>query len=120
VFAGKLGVVVYCGGVGMAADSVVAETAHSFVDVLNQAFLVIGIRRSQKPPSKTLPYGTAREIYTWSLLSCVVLFLSGSCFSIYTGASSLLWPHPVVLDGGGADMMFSPGGPGPPGAVKCP
>eukprot|EP01043_Picozoa_sp_COSAG02_P127482 COSAG02_NODE_64855_length_259_cov_0.950000_1_plen_37_part_10 len=25
--------------------------------------------------------GTTRELYTWSLLSCVVLFLSGSCFS---------------------------------------
>lgn len=39
------------------------------------------------------PRGTTRELYSWSLLSCVVLFLSGSCFSIYVGAESLLHPH---------------------------
>lgn len=37
--------------------------------------------------------GTTRELYTWSLLSCVVLFLSGSCFSVYIGAESLMTPH---------------------------
>lgn len=37
--------------------------------------------------------GTTRELYTWSLLSCVVLFLSGSCFSVYVGVDSLLTPH---------------------------
>ena len=37
--------------------------------------------------------GTSRELYTWSLLSCVVLFLSGSCFSIYIGVDSLFTPH---------------------------
>lgn len=58
VFAGKLCVVMYCGGMGEASDSIVAETAHSFVDVLNQAFLLVGIQRSQRPVSDLHPRGT--------------------------------------------------------------
>lgn len=57
VFAGKLMVVMYCGGMGEASDSIVAETAHSFVDVMNQVFLLVGIQRSQQPISEMHPRG---------------------------------------------------------------
>ena len=59
VFAGKLCVVMYCGGMGEASDSIVAETAHSFVDVLNQVFLLVGIERSQRPVSDLHPRGVS-------------------------------------------------------------
>jgi divalent metal cation (Fe/Co/Zn/Cd) transporter len=59
VFAGKLCVVMYCGGMGEASDSIVAETAHSFVDVMNQMFLLVGIHRSQRPICATHPRGMA-------------------------------------------------------------
>ena len=36
--------------------------------------------------------GAAREVYTWSLLSCVVLFCSGCCFSVYTGVQVAVPP----------------------------
>ena len=60
VFAGKLMVVHYCGGLGAASDSIVAETAHSFVDVMNQCFLLVGIKRSQRPVSDRHPRGEPR------------------------------------------------------------
>jgi hypothetical protein len=68
VFAGKLCVVMYCGGMGEASDSIVAETAHSFVDVLNQVFLLVGIQRSQRPISDLHPRGTVHSP-AWHCLS---------------------------------------------------
>lgn len=61
VFAGKLCVVMYCGGMGAASDTIVAETAHSFVDVMNQVFLLVGIQRSQRPISDLHPRGTSHR-----------------------------------------------------------
>jgi hypothetical protein len=79
VFAGKLCVVMYCGGMGEASDSVVAETAHSFVDVLNQVFLLVGIQRSQRPVSDLHPRGTSRDP---SQLHLPVLLWVWACRSV--------------------------------------
>ena len=98
VFVGKACVVWYCGGFGVASDSIVAETAHSFVDCLNQVFLLVGIKRSLLPPTASNPMGKTRELYSWSLLSCVVLFVSGSCFSMCapTPPPAHLTPRPAA------------------------
>jgi hypothetical protein len=60
VFVGKACVVMHCGGLGVASDSIVAETAHSFVDALNQCFLLVGIQRSMRPRACLAPPSALR------------------------------------------------------------
>ena len=39
------------------SSAMLAESYHSFSDTFNQVFLLVGIRRSKKPPDKLHPFG---------------------------------------------------------------
>ncbi len=73
--------------------SLLAESFHSFADSGNQALLLFGHRRAQKPPSAKHPFGYGRERYFWSFVVAMVLFVLGSVFSIMEGIDKLRHPH---------------------------
>jgi len=97
------------------SGAMLAETLHSSADCGNQLLLLLGIKRSRKPPDAAHPLGYGREMYFYSFIVALLLFSGGGLFSIYEGVHKLQHPERVgditiaivilgvsiVLEGGG-------------------
>ena len=83
------------GAVLTGSGAMLAETLHSFADCGNQLLLLFGIRRSRRPADATHPLGYGREMYFYSFIVALLLFLGGGVFSIYEGVHKLHEPEPV-------------------------
>jgi cation diffusion facilitator family transporter len=71
------------------SSAMLAEAAHSFADTLNQVFLLISVRRGQRPADAKHPFGHGQERYFWSLLAAFGIFVAGAGFSVFEGILSL-------------------------------
>ena len=71
------------------SSAMLAEAIHSTADTGNELLLLLGIKRSKKPPDDKHPLGHGRELYFWSLIVAIVLFGAGAGMSIYEGITSL-------------------------------
>ena len=71
-----------------------AEGFHSVADSGNQLFLLRGTRASRFRPSVRFPFGRGMEIYFWSFLVAVVLFVGGGVVAFMEGLNRLRHPHP--------------------------
>lgn len=69
--------------------AMLAEAVHSLADTANQIFLLIGMRRSVKPPDARHPFGYGTETYFWSFMVAGSIFLIGAVVSIKEGAEKL-------------------------------
>jgi cation diffusion facilitator family transporter len=56
-------------GLMTGSSAMLAETAHSAADTLNQAFLLTSLHRGDRPADERHPFGHGQERYFWSLLS---------------------------------------------------
>jgi cation diffusion facilitator family transporter len=79
--------------------SMLAESVHSVADSGNQALLLIGRRRAERPVTPQHPFGYGRERYFYAFVVAVVLFTVGSLFSMYEGWHKISDPHPVESAG---------------------
>jgi cation diffusion facilitator family transporter len=91
---------VIASGKGVAAaitgsGAMLAETLHSFADCGNQVLLLVGIKKSQKPPDARHPLGYGRNMYFYSFIVALLLFTGGGMFSIYEGVHKMQHPEPV-------------------------
>jgi cation diffusion facilitator family transporter len=76
-------------GVLTGSSAMLAESAHSVADTLNQAFLLTSIKRSNRPPDEEHPFGYGQERYFWSLLAAFGIFMLGAGFSVFEGILAL-------------------------------
>ncbi len=65
------------------ASSMLAEAIHSFADSGNQALLLVGSKRAERPPTKDHPFGFGRERYVYAFIVSIVLFTVGGLFALY-------------------------------------
>ncbi len=77
------------------SGALLAETAHSIADALNQILLYVGIRRSVRPASERHPLGYGKERYFWALVVALFLFFGGGIFSLYEAYDRLTNPHAI-------------------------
>ena len=75
--------------------SMLAEAIHSSADCLNQVFLLVGNKRSQKENDEQHPFGYGREEFFWAFMVAILLFFGGATFSIYEGLHKLSNPQPI-------------------------
>jgi len=97
-FAGNLAIAIIkaIAAVITGSGALLAETAHSTADSLNQILLYVGIRRSVQPPSERHPLGHGKERYFWALVVALFLFFGGGIFSIYEAYERFAHPREVT------------------------
>ncbi len=81
------------------SSAMLAEAFHSAADTGNELLLLLGIKRSQRPPDPDHPFGHGKELYFWSLLVAIFIFGVGGGFSFFEGVSRLFRPRPVSNPG---------------------
>ena len=72
-----------------------AETLHSLADTGNQLLLLKGVRGTRRRPDASHPFGYGAELFFWSLLAALSVFVVGGVLSVWEGAQRLLHPSEV-------------------------
>jgi cation diffusion facilitator family transporter len=90
----NLGIAVAKGVAGALSGSaaMISECAHSLADTTNEAFLLVAVKRSQRPADDRHQFGYGRERYFWTLLAAVGIFVGGGVFSVIQGVNELRSP----------------------------
>jgi cation diffusion facilitator family transporter len=78
--------------------AMLAEAFHSVADTGNQLFLLRGTAASRFRPSVRYPFGRGKELYFWSFLVAVALFVGGGVVAFMEGLNRLR--HPSLDEGG--------------------
>lgn len=82
------------GGLATGSSALLSEAAHSFADTFNEVFLLLSLKKGNKPADRTHPFGYGKERFFWSLLAAVGIFVSGAGFALYQGIEALVKHHP--------------------------
>jgi cation diffusion facilitator family transporter len=72
------------------------EAIHSLVDTADQVLLLVGQTRGERPADATHPLGYGMEVYFWSFVVALMVFLVGGVLSMYEGVRQILNPIPVI------------------------
>lgn len=75
------------------SSAMLAEAYHSLSDTLNQVFLFVGLRGSEKPPDEKHPFGYGKARYFWSFVVAMLLFGVAGTLSLTEGINKVLHPH---------------------------
>jgi cation diffusion facilitator family transporter len=78
------------GGVISGSAAMLAETAHSLADTVNQGFLLHSISLAAREPTPEQPFGFGRVRFLWTFIAAVAMFLAGAIFAIGYGTYQLI------------------------------
>src|ERR1041384_2774694 len=74
------------------STTMLAEAVHSVADTANQAFLLVGMKLSDKSAPDRYPLGRSKEQYFWAFIVSLFLFFMGGVFAVYEGVHKLSAP----------------------------
>jgi cation diffusion facilitator family transporter len=80
-------------GLVSGSAAMLAETAHSVADTMNQVFLLYSLSMGEREPDAAHPFGYGKERFFWSFLAAVGIFVAGAGFSLYEGLSRIFGPE---------------------------
>jgi len=75
------------------SSSMVAEGIHSVIDAISQLLLLWGIKTSKRLPDEIRPFGYGKELYFWSFIVSLIIFILGGCISFYEGLMRIQKPE---------------------------
>ena len=75
------------------SSAMLAEGFHSLADSGNQLFLLRGAAASRFDPTPQFPFGRGKEIYFWSFMVAVFLFVGGGVVAFMEGLERVRHPH---------------------------
>src|ERR1700721_462995 len=84
------------------SSSMISEGIHSIIDAISQLLLIWGIKTSKRLPDAARPFGYGKELYFWSFIVSLVIFILGGCISLYEGFLRFHRP----LDGGNLNWRY--------------
>jgi cation diffusion facilitator family transporter len=93
------------GGLVTGSSAMLAETAHSIADTVDQVLLLVSLRLGERQPDEEHPFGYGKERFFWTFLVAVVIFLAGAIFSIGDGVLRLTGHE--ILGGGGSRQWLA-------------
>jgi len=67
------------------SSSMISEGIHSVIDAISQVILIWGFRMSRRSADSSRPFGYGKELYFWSFIVSLVIFVVGGCASFYEG-----------------------------------
>ena len=70
--------------------AMLAETAHSFADTVNQGFLLFSISLAEREPTPDQPFGYGRIRFLWTFIAAIAMFLAGATFAVGYGIYQLI------------------------------
>ena len=73
-----------------------AEAFHSVADTGNQLLLLRGLAVSRRGRSVQHPFGRGKEVYFWSFMVAVMLFVGGAVLAVQRGIDALRHSHEVT------------------------
>lgn len=74
-----------------------SEAIHSLADTMNQALLMVGIKKSGKAANEEFSYGYGQERFLWALISACGIFFLGAGVTVVSGINSLRHPEAVHI-----------------------
>jgi len=77
------------------SSAMASEGVHSIVDTLNEGLLLYGVKRASRPADLAHPFGHGRELYFWSFLVALLVFVLGAAVAFYQGWLHVLHPAPI-------------------------
>ena len=75
------------------SSAMLAEAFHSVADTGNQLFLLRGAAASRFAPDAKHPFGRGKELYFWSFMVAVFLFVGGAVIAFLEGLDKVRHPH---------------------------
>ena len=67
------------------SSSMISEGIHSVIDAVSQVLLILGLKTSKRKADERRPFGYGKELYFWSFVVSLIIFVLGGCISFYEG-----------------------------------
>lgn len=90
---GVIAVVKFIAAAVSGSSAMLSEAFHSVADTGNQLFLLRGTAVSRYGADATHPFGRGKELYFWSFMVAVFLFVGGAVIAFIEGLERIRHPH---------------------------
>ncbi len=90
---GVIAVVKFIAAAVSGSSAMLSEGFHSVADTGNQLFLLRGTAVSRYRPDVQHPFGRGKELYFWSFMVAVFLFVGGAVIAFTEGLDRIRHPH---------------------------
>lgn len=78
------------------SSAMLSEAVHTLVDTVNELLLLYGLKRADKCPDASHPFGYGRELYFWSFIVALLVLALGAGVALYEGVDHLRHPVPMT------------------------